>query len=275
MPATISRLLLMLLTGVLLASKPGPVVEERDFQPLFAKYAVRGSLLFYDASANRYTAYNLMRCRQGFLPASTFKIPNMLIGLATGALTDTAEVCHWDGVTRAFPEWNRDMSFAAALRASCVPCYQQLARRIAPATYATWLKKLHYPGMGITEATRDTFWLDGASRITQFEQIAFLRRLQAGSLPIATRHQQAVKQVMRLSRTPHYQLYGKTGWRFRSPRNPDNGWFVGWLERTDGRVIFFALNEEPVAVQATPPQFAASRRAIVESALAALGWLGS
>lgn len=265
-------LLLLLLTWLVVGSSVRPRVEEHNFDPHFARYGVQGSLLLYDAQTRRYTAYNLARCREGFLPASTFKIPNTLIALETGALPDTAEVCHWDGVTRSFPQWNRDMSFADALRASCVPCYQQLARRIGPAGYATWLKKLHYPGMVVTAATVDTFWLDGASRITQFDQIAFIRRLQAESLPVARRHQRAVKQLLLLSHSARERLYGKTGWRFRSPRNPDNGWFVGWLERADGRIFYFALNAEPASARETNPQFASSRQAIVEAVLREMGW---
>lgn len=163
-------LLLSLLRGPAQVTAPG--LTEHDFRPLFEQYGLRGSLLLYDAQTRKYIAYNPQRCRQGFIPASTFKIPNTLIGLETGALTDTAEVCKWDGVQRSFPQWNQDMTFGRALRVSCVPCYQQLARRVGVQRYHEQLRRLGYPGMQVTAATLDTFWLGGPSRITSFEQIA-------------------------------------------------------------------------------------------------------
>ncbi|RAK65120.1 class D beta-lactamase [Hymenobacter edaphi] len=265
-------LLLLTLLGLPAAPPAGPGLTERNFQSLFDKYGLRGSLLLYDAQTGKYVAYNPQRSRQAFIPASTFKIPNTLIGLETGALRDTAEVCKWDGVRRSFPQWNQDMTFARALRVSCVPCYQQLARRVGVAGYRQQLRRLGYPGMQVTAATLDTFWLGGPSRLTSFEQIGFLRRLQAEQLPVALRHQRAVKQLLVLQKTPAYTFCGKTGWRFRSARNRDIGWFVGWLTRADGRTVFFALNAETQPDHVADERFQTGRRAIVEQALAALGW---
>ncbi|NVO30429.1 class D beta-lactamase [Hymenobacter lapidiphilus] len=264
--------LLLFFIGLLLSAActrvpaVAPVVEH-DFGPLFRAQGLEGSLLFYDEAAGQFVAYNTVRCRQGFLPASTFKIPNTLVALQTGALRDTADICPWDGTVRSIAAWNQDMPFARALRVSAVPCYQQLARRLGVAAYQQWLPKLGYPGMVITPATLDTFWLDGDSRISQFGQISFLRRLQAETLPIEKRHQQAVKQLLILKKMPAATLYGKTGWRFRSARNPDNGWLVGWLARADGRHIFFALNAEPLGGQPANARFGRARQLIVEAAL--------
>ncbi|MCC3157494.1 class D beta-lactamase [Hymenobacter sp. 15J16-1T3B] len=271
------RLCLLLLTLLSLPAAPplaGSGPTEHNFQPLFDKYGLRGSLLLYDAATGKFTAYNPKRCRQGFIPASTFKIPNTLIGLETGALRDTADICKWDGVKRSFPQWNQDMTYARALRVSCVPCYQQLARRVGVARYHAQLRRIGYPGMQVTAATLDTFWLGGPSRLTSFEQIEFLRRLHAERLPVALRHQRAVKQLLVLQKTAAYTFCGKTGWRFRSAQNRDIGWFVGWLTRADGRTVFFALNAETQPDHVADERFQTGRRAIVEQALAELGWLG-
>ncbi|WP_071884537.1 class D beta-lactamase [Hymenobacter sp. APR13] len=264
---------LFLLSLWLLAAPSAPRVAERNFQAHFDQYGVQGSFLLYDEAAGQYVAYQPARCRQSFLPASTFKIPNTLIGLQTGALPDTATICRWDGQQRSFPQWNEDMTYARALRVSCVPCYQQLAQRIGVKRYRQWLPRLRYGRMAVATATLDTFWLDGESRISQFEQVAFLRRLQAETLPVEKRHQRAVKQLLVLKKTPEYTLYGKTGWRFRSATNPDNGWLVGWVERADGRRAFFALNVEPKPGPVDDARFIASRRAVTEAILQELKWL--
>ncbi|MBC6696552.1 class D beta-lactamase [Hymenobacter sp. BT190] len=268
------QLYLFLLSVWLVAAAPAaPNIQERDFQAQFSQYGVQGSFLLYDEAAGQYVAHQLARCRQQFLPASTFKIPNTLIGLQTGALPDTATICRWDGQKRSFPQWNEDMTYARALRVSCVPCYQQLARRIGVKQYQQWLPRLRYGRMAVAPTTLDTFWLDGESRISQFEQVAFLRRLQAETLPVEKRHQRAVKQLLILKKTPEYTLYGKTGWRFRSATNPDNGWLVGWVERADGRRAFFALNVEPQSGPVNDARFLASRRAVTEAILRELQWL--
>lgn len=266
-------LLLTLSAALLLGAAPASPITERNFQPYFERYGMRGSFLLYETPTGRFTAYQPRRCRQGFLPASTFKIPNTLIGLQTGALRDTAEICRWDEVRRDFPQWNQDMPYARALRVSCVPCYQQLARRVGVQPYRQWLRKLRYPGILVAPTTLDTFWLDGNSRISQFEQVDFLRRLQAELLPVERRHQRAVKQLLLLQKTPAAALYGKTGWRFRSATNPDNGWFVGWVERADGRTAIFALNVEPQHGPQADERFLAGRRALAETILRELHWL--
>ncbi|RYU81604.1 class D beta-lactamase [Hymenobacter persicinus] len=245
------------------AAPAEPRVTERDFSAYFAAYDLQGSFLLLDARTGRYAAYNPARCRQGFLPASTFKIPNTLIGLETGAIRDTAEVCRWDGVPRRFPQWNQNMSMAQALRVSCVPCYQQLARRVGAARYGQWLPRLRFGRMQVTPATVDTFWLAGSSRITQFEQIDFLRRLQRGALPVTSRNQEITQALLVLARGPGWTLRGKTGWTMQAGR--DNGWFVGWVEQR-GRACFFALNAEPRRGAATN-KFIQGRRAVTEQIL--------
>lgn len=241
-----------------------PSVVERDYRAYFEAHDVEGSFLVLDATANRYTAYNLRRCRQGFLPASTFKIPNTLIGLETGVLRDTSDQCLWDGLVRGRPEWNQDMSYAQALRRSCVPCYQQLARRVGVAQYQQWLPRLRFGHPVVSPATLDNFWLTGASRITAFEEVAFLQRLQANQLPLSTRSQELTKALLVLRRGPGWVLRAKGGWSVAPGYN--NGWWVGWVEQA-GRAYFFALNMEPRAQHPAGANFARDRQLIAEQIL--------
>lgn len=264
------RLVSLLLVYLCLwVTAPEPAVVERNFQSHFEQYGLRGSFLMFDAQANKFTAYDQKRCRQGFLPASTFKIPNTLIGLETGVIRDTSQLIKWDGVKRNMEQWNRDLTLAQALRVSCFPCYQQVARGIGAARYQQWLPKLRFGRMNVTEATVDSFWLTGSSRISQFEQIDFLRRLHDERLPLNVRPQRLTKSLLLLKKTPRYRLYGKTGWS-----NPDrlhnNGWFVGWLERANGQVVYFALNTEPRPGRPADDRFIKGRRAITEKILADL-----
>jgi beta-lactamase class D len=256
-------LLLLILCPQFNAPATAQRIAERNFQQYFDAYELRGSFLLLDAGTNQYTAYNLKRCRQGFLPASTFKIPNTIIALETGVLRDTADICRWDGTKRSIEAWNEDMPWAQALRVSCVPCYQQLARSVGAARYQQQLPKLRFGRMQVSPATVDSFWLVGSSRITQFEQLDFLQRLQGQQLPASARSQNIIKALLVLGRGQGWILRGKTGW---SDQDGDNGWFVGWLEQ-QGHVYFFALNAEPQPGQPAGDNFRLGRRAITEQIL--------
>ena len=86
--------------------------------------------MLFDQQQNRYHTYNYERCQQGFLPASTFKIINTLIGLETGVISDSTYELKWDGKKRFVPAWNYDHTLVSAFRVSAVWYYQELARRV-------------------------------------------------------------------------------------------------------------------------------------------------
>ena len=56
-----------------------------------------GAFLLYNQVNKQYYKYNIVRCRKRFLPASTFKIPNSLIGLEAKVIQDSDYVIKWDG----------------------------------------------------------------------------------------------------------------------------------------------------------------------------------
>ena len=89
-----------------------------NFQPFFGEYGVQGCFLIYDMKKDVYQIYNSTRCEQGFLPASTFKILNAMIGLETGVITGEDMVIPWDGVERSVPEWNRNHNLTTPSRSS-------------------------------------------------------------------------------------------------------------------------------------------------------------
>ena len=64
-------------------------VAEADAQNLKRVFGkTKGAFVLYDLKNNRYVRHNESRCRRRFTPASTFKIPNSLIGLETGVVRD-------------------------------------------------------------------------------------------------------------------------------------------------------------------------------------------
>ncbi|GAA3998735.1 OXA-48 family carbapenem-hydrolyzing class D beta-lactamase OXA-54 [Hymenobacter fastidiosus] len=239
-------------------------VTERNFQKHFDEYGVRGSFLLYDQQANRFTAYNMARCNEGFLPGGTFDIPTVLIGLETGALADTTQLIAYTGPPRPDSTWNQPMAVGRAIRARCGPCFQQLAHDIGVKNFHQQLAGLKFGMMVVVPETLDSFWQTGVSRVSQFQQVAFLRRLYNQQLPFAEHNQALTKSLFRLQATPNWTLYGTTGKTRRGKMS--NGWFVGWLEQA-GHVYFFALNVEPKDGRDANEQFLRGRREITERLL--------
>jgi beta-lactamase class D len=199
-----------------------------------------GAFVLYDLNLKRYIRYNPERCAERFIPASTFKIMNSLIGLETGVIPDADYVIKWDGTKYDIPAWNQDHTLRTAIQNSVVWYYQELARRVGEKRMQEYVDAARYGNQDISGKI-DTFWLEGGLRISAEEQVEFLKRLYKGELPFSQRSMNIVKEILVLEKTETYQLSGKTGSGQRI--TPHESWFVGYLE-TKGNVYFFATNIE-------------------------------
>lgn len=74
-------------------------IAQVDFSRHFEELEVKGSILIYDSIHDRTYQHNAQRNATAFLPASTFKIPNSLISLETGVISDEIAVLTWDGIS--------------------------------------------------------------------------------------------------------------------------------------------------------------------------------
>lgn len=186
---------------------------------------------------------NPQRANQRFPPASSFKIPNALIGLDTGVIPDADHIIKWDGISHEREVNNRDHSLRSAIRYSVVWYFQELARRVGETHMQSSIDALDYGNRDISSGlTR--FWLRGSIRISAQEQVAFLRKLHEDTLPVKPRATAIVKDCLILAQGPGWIYRGKTG-TYSGPVDgieSDLGWFVGWVER-DGRAIIFAAND--------------------------------
>jgi beta-lactamase class D len=228
-----------------------------------------GAFVLYDLNRNQYVRYNAERCAERFIPASTFKIMNSLIGLETGVIPDENYVIKWDGTPYPISAWNQDHTLQTAIQNSVVWYYQELARRVGQEKMQHYVSATGYGNKDISGAI-DTFWLERALRISADEQVEFLKRLYRGDLPFSIRSMDIVKKILVLDKTATYRLTGKTGSAQRV--TPHAGWFIGYLE-TQGNVYFFATNLE----SANPDGLANgdTARKITQDILQGLGLLPS
>ncbi len=217
-------------------------VEIPEFQSIIDAAQVSGSILIYDLQKNRYYSNNFKWIENAYLPASTFKIPNSIIALETGVVKNDSSVFKWNGEKRNMKIWEQDLIFKDAFQFSCVPCYQEVARTIGAVKMNQYLDTLNYGEMEVTENNIDLFWLEGNSKITQLQQIDFLKRLYLSQLPISKRTESIIKRMLLIEKKESYSLSGKTGWSIRNGNN--NGWFVGYLESNE-QIFFFATNIVP------------------------------
>jgi beta-lactamase class D len=274
------RLRAAVLSFVLLSGcARGLTVEHRPAlgQPLVAA-GYTGVFVVLDPASETLIVSDPELAERGFIPASTFKIPNSLIALETGVADSPGFSLPWDGVERWNEDWNRDHDLRSAFRVSAVWYYQELARRIGEQRMAEWLRKADY-GNADSSGDLDMFWLNGNIRISPREQVEFLRRLHEGKSPFSP---EVVKtfldEVMVYERRDGVTIRSKTGWSMSQDLvDPSTagfegnlGWYVGSVEQADGSRIYFAtllLAPEP-----PPEHFRDDRRELTNAVLRELGY---
>ena len=262
--------LLLLITFSFMACSPNNVRKDEELGVYFREQQADGCFALMDNGTGEFTVYNLPRYRDSlFLPASTFKIVNSLIGLQTGKISGEKMVIPWDGITRSIPEWNRDLTMEEAFRVSSVPYYQEVARRIGRDTMQRWLDTLAFGTKKITTAI-DTFWLDNSLRISPDEELGLVKRLYFDQLPFFKSYQEVVKRAMIIENNASYELAYKTGWgSWSQQRQRHIGWMVGWIVE-NRHPYFFVLNLES---KSKDFDMVRARKEILNKCLTRLGFL--
>ncbi len=204
----------------------------------FQEAGVEGTLRIERLSDGRRWVHDAERAARRILPASTFKIPHSLFALHVGAVESVDEIVPWDGKHRRIEAWNRPLSLRQAIAVSAVPVYEEMARRIGVERMQAEIDRIGYGNREIG-GTIHRFWLEGPLTISADEQVEFLKKLNARSLPYSPAHQEAVIDIIELKRGDNWVLRAKTGWALSA--DPDVGWLVGWLEAGQ-EVYVFAIN---------------------------------
>ena len=211
------------------------VKEPPELKKIFDKYKFESSILIYDQNSNSFIAHNLKRCNEGFIPASTFKIPNTLIALETG-VTTTEHIFKWDKKKKPFSLWEKDMNIQEAFKVSNVPVYQEIAKNIGLERMKYYTRLLNYGTLQINPKNITTFWLEENSTITSFQQIYFLENLYNLKFPFSKHAMETTKKIMVSEIADNYVISSKTG-----TTRGGNAWYVGYVETKDN-VYYFATN---------------------------------
>ena len=230
------------------ACSPNNVTEDKTIKKYFDDNKVEGCFGMFDNGHGSFTVYNINRFRDSaYLPASTFKIVNSLIGIETGRVKDDSAVIRWNGRPGTRIECDKDLTMYNAFRLSCVPWYQELARIIGKDTMQRWLDTLGYAqryGRFVIQNNLDTFWLDNSAKITADEQLGLVKKLYFDQLPFQKRTHGIVRRMMIMEDNSNYSLSYKTGWG-TTEKGHALGWIVGWIEENNHPYFFVLQVENP------------------------------
>jgi len=262
MPIALAALAVSSLATPAGAAPPRPAARPLEVASLFGNPA--GCAVLRDLATGEERRGGAL-CDTALSPCSTFKIPNALIGLDAGVMKDEHHRFGWDGKPRQREAWNREMDLAEAMRVSCVPCFQELARTTGLVRMQRKVDAFAYGNRDLS-AGIDRFWLGSTLAITPREQVRFLADLWLDRLPVSPTARNTVRRILRQGGGEGWSWSGKTG----SCGHPDttkqaHGWFVGEAERGGRRVVFAVVEQAEGAVGTRSRELA--RRLLVREGL--------
>lgn len=205
---------------------------------LFDQAQSAGVLVIQRGQQIKVYGNDLSRADTEYVPASTFKMLNALIGLQHGKAT-TNEIFKWDGKKRSFSAWEKDMTLGQAMQASAVPVYQELARRIGLELMQQEVQRIQFGNQQIGQQV-DNFWLVGPLKVTPKQEVEFVSALAREQLAFDPQVQQQVKAMLLLQEQQAYRLYAKSGWGMDV--EPQVGWLTGWVKTPQAEIVAFSLN---------------------------------
>lgn len=220
-----------------------PILINHGLNNYFNSCSVDGCILIFDNNKKQWITNDTVLMNIKKLPASTFKIINLLIALETSVISDENEIVKWPGSIDTVkygyrPDIYHDMTVKEAFEVSAGWVFNELAERIGRENYRNFLIACNYGNQNLSETDVD-FWNFGEMGISPVEQVNFIRNLYEGKLPFSARNMEIVKRVMITEQTESHTIKAKTGWTREHGFN--TGWWVGMVETKRGVWIFATL----------------------------------
>jgi len=242
----------------------GTKIVMPNIQGYFNECGVKGTIAVYDNGNDIWFVSDTSDSKIERVPASTFKIINMLIALETNTIKDENAVVRWPGSIDTIkygyrPDIYRDISVKEAFQVSAGWAFIELAKKIDRATYQKFLEESGYGNVNLIEKGED-FWNFGAMGISPINQVEFLKRLYDGNLPFSNRNMDIVKKVMITEKEKDYIIRSKTGWTME--HNMNTGWWVGYLE--SGKNVYFFATRLIQDRKFNRPDFSSCRKEITK-----------
>lgn len=225
-----------------------PIMAETDWSNYFE--GINGAAVIYDPNENCYQIYNQELALTQRSPCSTFKIISSLIALENGVIRPDDSVRTWSGEIFWNEEWNQDIDFSDAFRASCVWYFREVIDEIGKDMIQEELNRLEYGNCDISdwEGQLNTnnsnpvltgFWIESSLLISPKEQVEVMEHIFGNNTDYSEETLEQLKQVMLLSEQSEADLlfYGKTGMG-KSHGIVVDSWYTGFADTADKRIYF-------------------------------------
>lgn len=204
--------------------------------------------LVVDAAGGETLYRRGSECDLRVSPASTFKVPLAVMGFDSGVLTGP-DTPAWPykgeyGGTRKGTKVT--ITPTTWLSESVLWYSQVLVSKLGGDAFARYVADFDFGNQDVSgDPSADNgltrSWVDSSLKISPREQVAFVRKLIAGDLPVADTAQAMTVSILPRFTAGEWQVAGKTGSFIERKGKYHWGWFVGFAESRDRRVVVARL----------------------------------
>jgi bla regulator protein BlaR1 len=215
----------------------GSKVDYEDLSPYFE--GNEGSFVLYNQTAGSWSIYNKSNSIKRISPDSTYKIYSALFGLESGSITPKSSIMPWNKINNPYTAWNRDQNLDSAMENSVNWYFQALDQKTGKKALKKFIKLTGYGNEDLSGGLSH-YWMESSLKISPVEQVELLTKFYQNDFHFKDSSIKAVKHSLLLNKNNDGSLYGKTG-SGRIEEKDINGWFIGFVEKSD-TTYFFAAN---------------------------------
>lgn len=193
--------------------------------------ALDGCTLLVDNETNQ-TIKKEGDCDTEYSPASTFKIALAIMGFDAGILMDSHN-----------PEWsnkasNEEIADPELWEKNSVVWYsQKLTSILGMKKFRDYVMRFNYGNKDLSgDNALTNAWLGSSLKISPTEQVEFIRDILNKKLLVSAKSCEMMESILPVFDAGEgWKVTGKTG------STGSVGWFVGWAEKNNRKIIFAKL----------------------------------
>lgn len=208
---------------------PNHAKIDNSLKQYFDSANVEGCFALLNNQMGNITVYNMGLDTLRLSPGTSFKIPETLIGIQTGKITNENTRLFGDSANTNNP------TLKEAFAGSSVSFYRELEKQIGNDTLQFWIDSLGYGNKKLGE-NADSSWPPQTLKISPDEQLGMMSKLYFDQLPFQKYAQEMVTSLMTEESDSLYKLNYTTASGIDSA-NRTTGWALGWIE--ENRHIYF------------------------------------
>lgn len=219
----------------------------------FRSKEVDGGIIIYNQNNDSWLFNNESDIKRQTPIGSLFNIPNALIALDLGIITNSPNnFMYWDGVKRYYfgysnPYWNCNTNLDEALQHKTDWYFQNVSEKIGFRNYEFFLKRLEISNLNFNWKEK-YFWHFGGLKSTPLQQIDFFRKLKDQQIILfQKKYQKDLFDSLLAIYDKDYQIHFYETYDIFKGERID--WWVGVLETKNNKYYFSTRVYESVNKQ--------------------------